>query len=142
MYRLREVLHPGGPATVGPDASVVEAARRMAERNVGAILVLEGGRLLGIFSERDVMTRVVAEGLDPVSTPVRFVMSTALTTIDESATAEQAGQLMDEHKCRHLPVMREDQVVGVISMRDLMHLDIEAKADQIRHMQAYIQTGQ
>lgn len=142
MQRLRDILQAREPATVGPDSSVVEAARRMADRNVGAILVLEGDNLVGIFSERDVMTRVVAEGLDPVSTPVRFVMSTTLATIDESATAEQAGQLMDEHKCRHLPVIREGKVVGVISMRDLMHLEIEAKADQIRHMQAYIQTGQ
>ena len=142
MYRLKDILHPQGPATVGPDASVVEAARRMAERNVGAILVLDNGKLCGIFSERDVMTRVVAEGLDPVSTPVRFVMSTTLATIDESASVEQAGKLMDEHKCRHLPVMRGGEVVGVVSMRDLMHIEIESKAEEIRHMQAYIQTGQ
>jgi CBS domain-containing protein len=141
MHRLKDVLSPRGPSTVGPDASVVEAARRMAERNVGAILVLDGDNLLGIFSERDVMTRVVAEGLDPVSTPVRFVMSTTLATIDESATVEQAGKLMDEHKCRHLPVMREGKVVGVISMRELMHLEIDSKSDEIKHMQAYIQTG-
>jgi CBS domain-containing protein len=142
MHRLRDILQPRGPAIVSPDASVVEAARRMAERNVGAILVLEGDQLRGIFSERDVMTRVVAEGLDPLSTPVRSVMSTALATIDESANVEQAGKLMDENKCRHLPVMREGKVVGVVSMRDLMHIEIEAKADEIRHMQAYIQTGQ
>ena len=142
MHRLRDILQPRGPAIVNPDASVVEAARRMAERNVGAILVLEDDQLHGIFSERDVMTRVVAEGLDPVTTPVRAVMSTALATIDESANVEQAGKLMDEHKCRHLPVMREGKVVGVVSMRDLLHIDIEAKADEIRHMQAYIQTGQ
>lgn len=142
MHRLRDILQPRGPAIVSPDASVVEAARRMAERNVGAILVLEGDLLHGIFSERDVMTRVVAAGLDPLSTPVRAVMSTALATIDESANVEQAGKLMDENKCRHLPVMREGKVVGVVSMRDLMHIDIEAKTDEIRHMQAYIQTGQ
>ena len=142
MHRLRDILQPRGPAIVSPDASVVEAARRMAERNVGAILVLEGDQLRGIFSERDVMTRVVAEGLDPLSTPVRAVMSTVLTTIEESANVEQAGKLMDENKCRHLPVMREGKVVGVVSMRDLMHIDIEAKTDEIRHMQAYIQTGQ
>lgn len=142
MHKLKDFLQSRDPATVGPDASVVEAARRMAERQVGAILVLEKDKLIGIFSERDVMTRVVAEGLDPVSTPVRFVMSTTLATIDESATAEQAGQIMDENKCRHLPVMREGKVVGVVSMRDLMHHEIEAKADEIRHMQAYIQTSQ
>jgi len=142
VQKLKDFLKLRDPAIVGPDASVVEAARRMAERQVGAILVLEGDNLLGIFSERDVMTRVVAEGLDPVSTPVRFVMTTALATIDESASAEQAGRIMDEHKCRHLPVMREGKVAGMVSMRDLMHHEIEVKAEEIRHMQAYIQTSQ
>jgi len=115
-------------------------ARVMAARNVGAILVLENGELRGVFSERDLMTRVVVAGLDPAQTRVEKVMSTHLSTIQETATIEEAMQLMRQSNCRHLPVMRGSQVTGFISMRDLMLFELERKTDELRHIHRYIQS--
>src|SRR6266851_6726006 len=119
MLRVQEVLAGRDLFSVQVNQSVAEVARYMAELHVGAILVLEEGELRGLFSERDLMTRVVVERRDPESTPVRVVMSTNLATIDEASTLEEALECMNRHKCRHLPVMREGRVCGFLSMRDL-----------------------
>src|SRR5580658_3622214 len=118
--------------------SVAAVARQMADRHVGAILVMDHGELRGVFSERDLMLRVVLERLDPESTPVRQVMSTHLTTIEESATVEQAMEAMHRHNCRHLPVTRGREVVGFLSMRDLMDFQLARQTEELSHMKAYI----
>jgi CBS domain-containing protein len=120
---------------------VAEVARRMASWNIGAVVVLERGELRGIFSERDLMRRVVVQRLDPAATRVDEVMSTDLTTTQESATSEQAMELMRRCGCRHLPVMRGGSVVGFISMRDLMLYELEQKTDEIQQMRNYIQSA-
>jgi CBS domain-containing protein len=139
MHRLRDILREHKLNFVERGETVAEVARRMAALNVGAILVLEDGKLSGIFSERDLMTRVVVEGKDPNLTPVESVMSTSIATVEESATVEEAMTLMHDHKCRHLPMLRQGQVVVMVSMRDLMNFELELKTDEIRHMRAYIQ---
>jgi CBS domain-containing protein len=96
--------------------------------------------LRGVFSERDLMTRVVVAGLDPAQTPVDLVMSTHLSTIQETATIDDAMGLMRQCNCRHLPVMRGEQVAGFISMRDLMLFELERKTDELQHMHRYIQS--
>ena len=118
--------------------SVAAVARQMADRHVGAILVMDHGELRGVFSERDLMLRVVLERLDPETTPVRQVMSTHLTTIEESATVEQAMEAMHRHNCRHLPVTRGREVVGFLSMRDLMDFQLASQTEELSHMKAYI----
>ncbi len=128
----REVFH----AT--PRETVTQVARRMAERNVGAILVTEEGNLRGIFSERDLMRRVVLGGRDPATTPVAEVMSTDVVTIDDHATLEDAMARMHDHACRHLPVLRGGQLVGFLSMRDLMDYELARKTEELQHMRAYI----
>jgi CBS domain-containing protein len=110
----------------------------MSALNVGAILVLEDNRLEGIFSERDLMTRVVVAGLNPDATPVGQVMSTHLATIQEDATIDDAMEMMQRRNCRHLPVMRGTTVVGMVSMRDLMNVELERKTEEIQQMRAYI----
>jgi len=111
----------------------------MAELHVGAILVVnDDGELRGVFSERDLMTRVVIEGLQPDTTPVGRVMSTNISTVDESASLEDAMESMKAHGCRHLPVMREEKVVGFLSMRDLMNHELAHKTEELHHMRAYI----
>ena len=121
--------------------SAAEAARRMAELHCGAILVLNGGELRGLFSERDLMLRVVLERLDPETTPVKAVMTTQLATIDESASLEAAMESMQTHKCRHLPVLREGRVLVLLSMRDLMNFELAQKTEELSQMRAFIQSN-
>jgi CBS domain-containing protein len=135
---IRNILHGRAMFAVEKSETVAEVAAKMATLHVGAILVLENRGLGGIFSERDLMTRVVVEGKDPGATKVGEVMSTNLFTIDENATAEQAMEMMHNHKCRHLPVMRDSEVVGMVSMRDLMDVELERKTEEIQLMRNYI----
>lgn len=118
--------------------TVAEVSREMARLNIGAILVLEDGRLQGLFSERDLMTRVVIEGRDADTTPVAEVMTTELVTIDEGSGVEIALERMRAHQCRHLPVLRGDEVVGLLSMRDLMNFELARKTEELHRMRAYI----
>ena len=138
MSRVRDILHQRELFSVEETLSVCEVARRMAELHVGAILVVQDGELKGVFSERDLMTRVVIEGLQPDTTAVARVMSTNIATVDESASLEDAMESMKAHGCRHLPVMRDSKVVGFLSMRDLMNHELAHKTEELHHMRAYI----
>ena len=138
MSRVRDIVGNREVFHVDADETVANVARRMADLQVGAILVLSGGELSGVFSERDLMRRVVVERRDPERTPVRDVMSTGLATIDELAPVEDAMAQMEAHSCRHLPVMRGSHVVGFLSMRDLMHYEVARKTEELSHMRAYI----
>jgi CBS domain-containing protein len=137
--RVKEVLRDRDLYSVTEDLTVAEVAARMAEWHIGAVLVLAGVHLRGVFSERDVMLRVVLQRRDPDDTRVREVMSTNLVTIDESADIEEAMELMSACNCRHLPVMRDNSVVGFLSMRDLMQHELARQTDELHHMRAYIQ---
>jgi CBS domain-containing protein len=110
----------------------------MADLRVGAILVFNGEELRGVFSERDLLTRVVVGGRDPEGTPVSAVMSTGMFIIDESASLEEAMESMQSHNCRHLPVMRNGQVVAFLSMRELMNFELAQKTEENHHMRQYI----
>jgi signal-transduction protein with cAMP-binding, CBS, and nucleotidyltransferase domain len=138
MSLVQDVLHQSVLFRVEETDTVASVAQRMAEVGVGAILVFRGDELRGIFSERDLMKRVVIEGLNAHRTPVSEVMSTDLATIDEDADVEQAMEAMQEHKCRHLPVTRGSRVVGFLSMRDLMNYQLAQKTEELYHMRAYI----
>ena len=138
MSRVRDILHQRDLFSVEVTQSVCDVARRMAELHVGAILVVEDGDLRGVFSERDLLTRVVIEGLEARTTPVALVMSTNISTVDESASLEEAMEAMKAHGCRHLPVMRDSKVVGFLSMRDLMNHELAHKTEELHHMRAYI----
>ena len=138
MSRVRDIVQDRELFFVEENHSVARVARRMVELHVGAILVLNGEQLKGVFSERDLMKRVVLERLDPDQTPVSSVMSTNIASIDESATLEEAMEAMRERNCRHLPVTREGRVVNFLSMRDLMNFELASKTDEVHHMRAYI----
>jgi CBS domain-containing protein len=133
-----DIVHRGELFYVEEHKTVAEVARKMAELHVGAILVLNGGNLRGVFSERDLMKRVVLEGHDPARTPVAEVMTTEVATIEETASIEEAMEAMQTHKCRHLPVTRGQHVVGFLSMRDLMNYELASKTEELHHMRAYI----
>lgn len=138
MSLVRDIVHNREMFSVDEHDTVADVARRMAELHVGAILVLNGHELRGIFSERDLMRRVVLEKLDPEATPVSSVMSTHLATVDELASLEHAMELMQSHSCRHLPVTRGSRVVAFLSMRDLMNFELAAKTEELHHMRTYI----
>jgi CBS domain-containing protein len=138
MSQVKDIVDNRKLFHVEETETVAGVARRMADLQVGAILVLNGGELRGVFSERDLMKRVVLERRNPEQTAVREVMSTALSTIDELATVEDAMAQMERHGCRHLPVMRGSQVVAFLSMRDLMHFEVARQTEELSHMRAYI----
>jgi CBS domain-containing protein len=138
MARVRDIVLNRVLFYVEESETVAGVARQMADVRVGAILVLQNGQLRGVFSERDLMLRVVLQRLDPENTPVRTVMSIEVTTIDESASLEEAMEAMHRAGCRHLPVTRAGEVVGFLSMRDLMDFQLARQTEELHHMQAYI----
>ncbi len=118
--------------------TVLETVRAMVEHNIGAVPVLHQGRLVGIFSERDLMKRVVAEGCDPRSTCLAEVMTQDPFTIGMDEELASCMALMRQHSFRHLPVCHEGQLIGMVSLRDLMLHDLSEKDDEVRMMRAYI----
>ena len=138
MLSLKGILMGREMFFVEEHQVVADVARKMAGLHVGAILVLRNGTLTGIFSERDLMTRVVVEGRDIDRTSVSDVMTRQPATIQENASIAAAMEMMHEHGCRHLPVVNGDQVVGMVSMRDLMNYELDRKTQEIEQMRAYI----
>lgn len=138
MSRVRDIVRNRPLFYVEDRKTVTEVARHMAEVHVGAILVLRGRSLAGVFSERDLMKRVLLERVDADRTPVAEVMSTDLVTVEESATLDEAMELMQSNNCRHLPVMRDNTVVAFLSMRDLMNFELARKTEELAYMRTYI----
>ena len=123
---------------LAPEQSVREAARYMTERRVGAVCVLEGSRLVGVVSERDIMGRVVAQGLDLDRTSVGEVMTRDLAVAQASESHEDGLRRMKQAGCRHLPVVDGDKLVGMVAQRDLLQVDLSEKDEEIRWLNAYI----
>jgi CBS domain-containing protein len=119
MKLYPDLIHDQKFTTIGPKGTVREAARMMAERNIGAVMVTEGSRLVGIFSERDILNRVVAKDLDPDATPVESVMTRNPDSLPASADIRDAMRLMVAHDYRHVPVMDGQKIVGIVSARDI-----------------------
>ena len=140
MKKLREIMREGFLFAVRKDATVAEAARTMTEKNVGIVVVLEDDRLVGVFSERDAVRRVIDRSLDPERTPVEHVMTRDLVMADEDEDYQTAMRTMDQANIRHLPVVRRDQVVSMLSIRDLMRVDMERMGEELRLMNEYLYT--
>jgi CBS domain-containing protein len=128
----REMYH------VSADSSVRDVAQYMSDRHVGAVAVLEGQRVVGIVSERDIMSRVVAKGLSPERTKVSEVMTRELLVVGPDESPADALRKMRQAGCRHLPVVDGDRLIGMISQRDLTQVDLTAKDEEIRWLNAYI----
>jgi CBS domain-containing protein len=118
---IRNVLELKGNdvETVSPDVTVLAAVEQMNRAKIGALLVVDGQRLIGIFTERDVLTRVVAKRLDPELVPVGEVMTRSLVTIPATMTVAEALVVVTHRRCRHLPVFEGDELCGVVSIGDL-----------------------
>lgn len=119
-------VHPIAAITVGKGATVMDAVDAMVGGRVGAAAVVDGGKLVGVFTERDVLTRVVARRLDPASTPVAEVMTRQLVTVREDADRTTCLRLMADHHIRHLPVVNASGgVVTMLSMRHLLRAEVQ-----------------
>jgi CBS domain-containing protein len=140
MRQIGEIIE-GHPLFHVPSTSTVrDAARTMSDRNIGAIAVLDSGKLVGIFSERDVLIRIVAEGRNPDDTLVDSVMTKDIIVATPADDINDALQKMHECNCRHLPVVQGGNLVGMISIRDLLRVDDDAnraKATFLRELVTY-----
>jgi len=123
---------------VAPDATVFDALQRMAEHNVGSVLVMSGDTLAGIFTERDYARKVVLRGLSSKSTPVGDLMTGKVCTVDPAWTADQCMALMTEQHIRHLPVVEGDRVVGVVSIGDVVKAVVDEQHFVIGQLVNYI----
>lgn len=140
MAWVRDILQAKGNEvyTVGPGDMVLDALRLMADKDIGAVLVTDGDRLVGIFTERRYAREVFLKGRASPDTPVREVMERDLITITPDETAEACMALMNRHRIRHLPVMRNGDLVGIISIGDLMKSIIEDREFDIDQLVDYV----
>ena len=140
MMHVRQLLDRKGREvfSVRPEAAVLEAIRMMAERHVGALLVMQGDKLAGIVSERDYARKVILMGRSSADTPVRDIMSTPVLTVQPEATVERCMQIMTEHRVRHLPVAEQGRIVGMVSIGDLVKAVIAEQQQQIEQLESYI----
>lgn len=140
MHTLRQLLGSKTPEVyaVAPGDSVIDAIRLMAEKSVGAVLVMDGASLAGIVSERDYARKVVLHGRSSADTSVREIMTADVITVGPNHTVEHCMQVVTEHRIRHLPVMEGGEVIGVISIGDLVKAVIEDQKIQLDQLQRYI----
>ena len=140
MARLAEILRRRSPVlnTLSPDQTVGEAARVMADRHVGAVLLVDAGRLIGIFSERDLLHRVVVRGASLEHTQLRTVMTGDPITASPGDDRMIAVLKMREAGCRHLPIVTEGAVIDMVSIRDLLFDEIEERKTEIEDLKRYI----
>ncbi|MDX1420123.1 MAG: CBS domain-containing protein [Rubricoccaceae bacterium] len=127
--------------TIDPDATVYTTIARMVDQNVGAILVAERGEPVGIFTERDYLRRIVLQGRTSRETAVRDVMTTDLVTVEPDTTLETCMAIMTERKIRHLPVIRDGRLAGVISIGDCVRAISEAARGQAEDLQRFVTGG-
>ncbi|WP_374247818.1 CBS domain-containing protein [Thermomonas sp.] len=140
MRTVRQLLEakPAEIIAIGPDAPVYDAIRLMAERSIGALLVMEGPRLVGILSERDYARKIVLQGRASRETPVRDIMTAQVRTVAPGDSTEHCMQLVTDSRIRHLPVLEGDKVLGVLSIGDLVKAVIEMQRQDIDQLQRYI----
>ena len=127
--------------TVPANVTVIEAVQKMNQHKVGAVLVMDGAKLAGIFTERDVLTRVIAASLDPKTTPVTQVMSGNVLTVAPEATVQQVMDIFAERRCRHLPVIQNEVLVGLISIGDVSRWVANAHRAEAESLRQYIAGG-
>ena len=140
---INEILnHKGGSVwTIAPDATVFEAIQMMSDKNVGALLVTDNQKLVGVISERDYTRKVFLRGKHSRETKVAEIMSTNLTVTHPREPVEKCLRLMTDKHIRHLPVMDGDKVIGVISIGDLVKHIISCQSAAIAHLESYIHGG-
>jgi CBS domain-containing protein len=127
--------------SITPGATVYEAIQQLAQKNVGALLVMEGARLMGMFTERDYTRKIALQGRQSRETLVAEVIGGDVISVTPHATVQECMRLMTVHRVRHLPVMENERVVGVLSIGDLVNWIITAQHATISHLENYIAGG-
>ncbi len=137
---IRFILkHKGGVVySVAPTDTVYQAVAMMAEKQVGALLVISGGKVAGIVSERDYARKVILKGRASKETMVSEIMSSPVIAVSPDHTVGECMKIMSDHRIRHLPVMEEERLVAMISIGDLVNWTISEQKETIRHLEAYI----
>jgi CBS domain-containing protein len=120
--------------SVRPDTSITESVRLMNEQNIGALLIIEDDNLVGIFTERDALKKVLAESIDPTSTKISEVMTKDPVCVDPSTTVEEAMSIVTDRRVRHLPILHNGKLVGIVSSGDLTHWLVEDSESEIREL--------
>jgi len=140
MNTVKEILERKGSAVccIGRKASVLEAVQEMNAHRIGAIVVNDGDRIVGIFTERDVLTRVVAQGLDPANTPVEKVMTSQLACCMPETPLEECKSVMTEKRIRHLPVVKDHRLLGIITSGDILFGEKHREQQTIKYLKEYI----
>jgi CBS domain-containing protein len=140
MTTVRQLLQVKGKDvwSITPDATVYEALRMMADKNVGALLVMDGEQLAGIMSERDYARKIILHGKSSKETYVREIMTSNLVTVHPDQTVEECMTLMTNKRIRHLPVILEGQVLGVISIGDVVRAIIYQQRETIKGLEKYV----
>jgi CBS domain-containing protein len=140
MRNVNQILagKSGKLVTVPKEAPVLEVIRLMAEHHIGSVLVMQGGELVGIATERDYARKVILQGRSSAETPVAQVMSSPVVTVTPTDTAQTCMAMMTQRRIRHLPVVDEDKVVGMVSIGDLVKAVIEDQQHEIAQLQQYI----
>jgi CBS domain-containing protein len=140
MKKIQQLLDEKGNRvwSIGPDATVYEALALMAEKGIGALMVMDGARPIGLFSERDYARNVILKGRASRETPVRDIMSAPVLCVTPDQPLEEAMALMTEHRVRHLPVIREGELMGMVSIGDLIKSIISEQKFIIEQLEHYI----
>ena len=138
MKTIGELVKNKPVYVIRKDQTVLEAVKDMVRYHVGAVPVVDGDRLVGIFSERDLMVRCVAGGIDVSKTKVEDVMTKELIATNVNDSYEECLVIMKQKGIRHLPVIEDDRLAGVVSLRDLMQIDVEEKEQKIDVLHSYI----
>jgi CBS domain-containing protein len=138
--QIKDILSDKGDNvwSISPDATVYEAIKLMADKNVGALLVTSSGKLIGIISERDYTRKVALLGRSSKETPVRDIVSSRVISASPDHTVQECMKLMTENRVRHLPVMKGDQILGVVSIGDLVNWTLTAQHAAIHQLETYI----
>ncbi|MBA1202222.1 CBS domain-containing protein [Pseudomonas capeferrum] len=124
--------------TIGPDDTVLDAVKQLAENNIGALPVVDGNDVVGIVSERDYARKLVLRGRSSAATPVREIMSSPVVTVDKKDSLDFCMNLMTDRHLRHLPVVEDGQLIGLLSIGDLVKETIAEQASLIRQLEQYI----
>ena len=142
MRKVNDILKRKGNtvSTVSPNLSVIEALEIMAEKNIGALVVVENESFIGIITERDYSRKIVLKGKSSSDTPVSVIMSTDFPSVLINDTVEKCMQLMASNRIRYLPVIEKDKLVGIISINDVVTETILTQQETISHLHSYIQS--
>jgi len=140
MRTVRQLLEAKAPEiiSIDPGSAVIDAIRLMAEKRIGAVLVMQGTQLVGILSERDYARKIVLQGRSSSDTPVRDIMTADVLTVGLDDNADHCMQVVTDRRIRHLPVVHQGSVVGVVSIGDLVKAVIEDQQVELDQLQRYI----